>query len=81
MKQNKRKIQVISKDFIERLRKEADMLQAATDEPPFTAEDLTLLLEPLIGEYFICEYKIKGSEISIDFFNGQIFSLNLEEIK
>ena len=52
--------------------------EAAKNEKPFTAESLTEEILPLLGDYFVAEFKKDGNVIIAEFPNGQTFKIKTE---
>lgn len=55
--------------------------QMAAAEKQFDAKSLLEEIEPLLREYFIGGFELNSEAIILNFKNGQIFRLTIEEIK
>ena len=54
--------------------------QMAAEEGEFEAESLVAEILPLLKEYFIGQFGCDGSKITLEFKNGQNFSLVAEAL-
>ena len=71
----------MDKKYFKLLREEKEAFDAFLNEPPFPASEFAEEILPVIGDYFVGEFKLDGQDIICSFPNGQKFRITVRESK